>query len=83
MADLAGYTAMTDVHGGASASKFGDKIYGDRQRIGQWQTKVMQRIGDLVVMIAEDSNDVLETSKKHCKSLLATPDQFLAERQEM
>ena len=64
MADLTGYTAMTDVHGGASASKMVTKYMEIVNASIHGSTKVMQRIGDQVVMIAEHSNDLLETAKK-------------------
>ena len=64
MADLTGYTAMTDVHGGASAAKIVGKYMEIVDAALHGSTKVMQRIGDQVVMIAEDSNDLLETSRK-------------------
>ena len=64
MADLTGYTAMTDVHGGASAAK----IVGTYMKIVdasiQGDAKVMQRIGDQVVMISENVNDLLETARR-------------------
>lgn len=64
MADLTGYTAMTDVHGGASAAK----IVGTYMKIVDaalhGDTKVMQRIGDQVVMISEDVYDLLETARR-------------------
>ena len=64
MADLTGYTAMTDVHGGASAAKIVGKYMEIVDAALHGDTKVMQRIGDQVVMIAEDPNDLLETSRK-------------------
>ncbi|HEY0744416.1 MAG TPA: YHS domain-containing protein [Chryseosolibacter sp.] len=64
MADLTGYTAMTDVHGGASAARIVQKYMEivDLARYGG--TKVMQRIGDQVVMVADDAGDLLETAKR-------------------
>ena len=64
MADLTGYTAMTDVHGGASAARIVHKYMEivDMARYGG--TKVMQRIGDQVVMVADDARDLLETAKR-------------------
>ena len=64
MADLSGYTAMTDVHGGASAAQLVDKYMQlvDRSIVGS--TKVMQRVGDQIVLLAEVPNDIVETAKK-------------------
>ena len=64
MADLTGYTAMTDVHGGASAAKIVGKYMEIVDAALHGSTKVMQRIGDQVVMIAEDSNHLLDTARK-------------------
>lgn len=64
MADLTGYTAMTDVHGGASAAKMVSKYMEIIDAAIHGDTKVIQRIGDQVVMIAEESHDVLETAKE-------------------
>lgn len=64
MADLTGYTAMTDVHGGASAAKLVNKYMEIVDAALHGTTKVMQRIGDQVVMIAENSGDLLETAKR-------------------
>jgi class 3 adenylate cyclase len=64
MADLTGYTAMTDVHGGASAARIVQKymelvdsaLYGD--------TQIVQRIGDQVVMIADTPSDIAITAQR-------------------
>jgi adenylate cyclase len=63
MADLTGYTAMTDVHGGASAAtlirKYMELV--DNALVGN--TEVIQRVGDQVVLLADDPNDIVETAK--------------------
>jgi adenylate cyclase len=64
MADLTGYTAMTDVHGGASAAKIVGKYMEIIDAALHGSTKVMQRIGDQVVMIAENPSDLLETARR-------------------
>ena len=63
MADLTGYTAMTDVHGGASAAKLVRKYMDlvDIALVGN--TKVIQRVGDQIVLLADDPNDIVETAK--------------------
>ena len=63
MADLTGYTAMTDVHGGASAAALVKKYMElvDNALIGN--TKVFQRVGDQIVLLADDPNDIVETAK--------------------
>lgn len=64
MADLTGYTAMTDVHGGASAARIVNKYMKlvEQSRFGT--TQVVQRIGDQVVMISEIPGDLVRTAVK-------------------
>lgn len=64
MADLTGYTAMTDVHGGASAAKIVHKYMElvDQSLFGG--TQVVQRIGDQVVMMADQPLDIIITAQK-------------------
>jgi class 3 adenylate cyclase/YHS domain-containing protein len=64
MADLTGYTAMTDIHGGASAARIVNKYMQlvEESRFGT--TQVVQRIGDQVVMIAEIPVDLVTTAQK-------------------
>jgi class 3 adenylate cyclase/YHS domain-containing protein len=64
MADLTGYTAMTDVHGGASAAKVVHKYMQlvDQSLFGS--TQVAQRIGDQVVMISDEPLDIIITARK-------------------
>lgn len=64
MADLTGYTAMTDVHGGASAAKLVNKYMEIVDAALHGTTKVMQRIGDQVVMVADKPGDLLESAKR-------------------
>lgn len=64
MADLTGYTAMTDIHGGASASKIVNKYMELVQQSLFGSTQVMQRIGDQVVMISDVPVDLVVTAKK-------------------
>lgn len=64
MADLTGYTAMTDVHGGASAARMVNKYMEIVDAAIHGSSKAVQRIGDQIVMIAESSTDILETAKK-------------------
>lgn len=63
MADLTGYTAMTDVHGGASAAKIVHKYMAlvDQSLFGS--TQVVQRIGDQVVMMSDQPVDLLVTAQ--------------------
>jgi len=64
MADLTGYTAMTDVHGGASAAKLVNKYMQLVEQSLFGTTQVVQRIGDQVVMIAQVPLDIIATAQK-------------------
>jgi adenylate cyclase len=64
MADLTGYTAMTEVHGGASAAKIVNKYMHLVEQSLCGGTQVVQRIGDQVVMIAEAPIDLVITAQK-------------------
>ncbi len=63
MADLTGYTAMTEAHGGASAAKMVGKYMElvDRALVGT--SKMHQRIGDQVVILADNAVDLLDTAQ--------------------
>ncbi|HCM77971.1 MAG TPA: hypothetical protein DIS90_16425 [Cytophagales bacterium] len=70
MADLTGYTAMTDVHGGASAAKIVDKYMQLVDKACFGNCKVIQRIGDQVVMIADQAIDIALTAQRlNCLAL--------------
>jgi adenylate cyclase len=77
MADLTGYTAMTHVHGGASAAKIVKKYMQlvDSALVGS--SKVIQRIGDQVVITSFSANDILGTSQQLVK-IASDEHQFLS-----
>lgn len=64
MADLTGYTAMTDAHGGASAARIVHKYMQlvDSALVGS--STVFQRIGDQVVILADNASDMLLTAQR-------------------
>jgi adenylate cyclase len=64
MADLSGYTAMTDVHGGVSAAKIVGKYLELVDKSISGQSKIVQRIGDQVVMISDHAEDLANTILK-------------------
>ncbi len=64
MADLTGYTAMTDVHGGESAARIVQKYMQLVDKSLYGATRVVQRIGDQVVLLSENSPDVLLTANQ-------------------
>lgn len=63
MADLTGYTAMTDVHGGASAAMLVKKYMEMVNKTLIGTTKVIQRVGDQIVLLADEPNDIVATAK--------------------
>jgi adenylate cyclase len=71
MADLSGYTAMTDVHGGPSAAqlviKYMDLVY--KSLTGE--SHLVQRIGDQVVILSDRAEDLVETIRKLNDEILA------------
>jgi adenylate cyclase len=62
MADLTGYTAMTEAHGGVSAAQIVSKYMNLVDRALSGTAKVVQRIGDQVVIIADHADDLLPTA---------------------
>ncbi len=63
MADLSGYTAMTDVHGGASAARLVTKYMELVNKSIHGDCQVIQRIGDQVVVISDNASDLAVTAK--------------------
>ncbi|HEX5112026.1 MAG TPA: YHS domain-containing protein [Saprospiraceae bacterium] len=63
MADLTGYTAMTEVHGGESAANIVNKYMDLVDKSLDGETQVVQRIGDQVVLISDNPFDILLTAK--------------------
>ena len=61
MADLTGYTAMTDVHGGASAARIVNKYIEIVKTACFGTTKLQQQVGDQVVIVAEHAIDLIAT----------------------
>jgi adenylate cyclase len=64
MADLSGYTAMTDAHGGASAARIVNKYMQLVASALHGSSRVVQRIGDQVVLIADNADDMAITAQK-------------------
>jgi adenylate cyclase len=58
MADLAGYTALTDIHGGASAAKTVNQYMELVKQSISGQSKLVQRIGDQVVITSPVAGDL-------------------------
>ncbi|MBT1695887.1 YHS domain-containing protein [Fulvivirgaceae bacterium PWU4] len=64
MADLTGYTAMTDAHGGASAARIVHKYMELVDSALAGSATVFQRIGDQVVILADSPSDMLSTAQR-------------------
>ena len=64
MADLTGYTAMTDVHGGASAARIVTKYMEIVNAACSGTAVVNERIGDQVVIVADEPVDLIVTARK-------------------
>lgn len=64
MADLTGYTAMTDVHGGASAARIVTKYMEIVNTACSGTAMVTERIGDQVVIVADEPVDLIVTARK-------------------
>ena len=77
MADLTGYTAMTDVHGGASAAMLVSKYMEFVNTALCGDTQIVQRVGDQIVLLAENPIDALGTACK-LNSLAQAEHNFLS-----
>jgi len=64
MADLTGYSALTEAHGGASAAQLVRKYIElvDGALVGD--CKLFQRIGDQVVILSDSAPDMLSTARR-------------------
>jgi adenylate cyclase len=64
MADLTGYTAMTDVHGGASASGVVKKYMEIAGKALHGDARIVQRVGDQLVIVSENTHDIAVTAQR-------------------
>jgi adenylate cyclase len=62
LADLSGYTAMTNIHGGASAARIVHRYMEVVDHALYGTAKVVQRIGDQIVLISEKAEDLVSTA---------------------
>jgi adenylate cyclase len=77
MADLTGYTAMTEAHGGESAARIVQKYMELVDSALAGNAKVIQRIGDQVVITSDSANDILLTAQ-HLNQLTSDERHFLS-----
>lgn len=62
MADLTGYTAMTEVHGAESAMQIVGKYLELAQLSMAGSSRLLERVGDQLVIIAENPDDLANTA---------------------
>ena len=62
MADLSGYTAMTEVHGAAAAASLIDRYVTlvDESLVGA--STMLERLGDQVVIVSSNADDIIRTA---------------------
>ncbi len=64
MADLSGYTALTETHGSVSAADLIDKYISIAQNCLVGNTKMHERTGDEIMFISDSADSLLETALK-------------------
>ncbi len=70
MADLSGYTAMTDVHGGAHAAEVVRKFVYMVEHSLHESARVAHRVGDQVVLLSKDCSHLFFTAHRLLASCL-------------
>ncbi len=76
MADLSGYTALTETHGAYSAADLIDKYVGIVEKCLVGDCVLKERIGDEVMIVSESPDCLLATAKMIIKKT-STEDNFL------
>jgi len=62
MADLTGYTAMTEVHGSLSAATMVEKYLELAGKAMFGKSRLLERVGDQLVIVSESADDVTHTA---------------------
>ena len=62
MADLSGYTAMTEVHGSFSAARIVTKFVDIVHQSLDEKTRLAERVGDEVILLSSDPESLLQTA---------------------
>ena len=62
MADLTGYTAMTEVHGSLSAATMVEKYLELAAKAMFGNSRLLERVGDQLVIVSESADDVTHTA---------------------
>lgn len=77
VADLAGYTALTETHGSFSAAKLVDRYLQIVKKSLTGSSRLVERVGDEVIIVADIAFDLVETALK-LRQLANKEDNFLA-----
>jgi adenylate cyclase len=62
MADLTGYTAMTEVHGALSAATIVEKYLELAHKAMFGKSRLLERVGDQLVIVSESPDDITHTA---------------------
>jgi adenylate cyclase len=76
MADLSGYTALTETHGAVSAADIIDKYISIAEDCMVADTRIHERTGDEIMFVADCPDSLLATALK-LEALSASQDHFL------
>lgn len=73
-ADLAGFTALTEVHGDEDAADVAERFYGMAKGCLSGDTRLVKPIGDAVMLVGHDPDDTLATVLALAAAVEAKPD---------
>lgn len=73
-ADLAGFTALTEVHGDEDAADVAERFYGMAKGCLSGDTRLVKPIGDAVMLVGHDPDDTLATVLALAAAVQAKPD---------
>jgi adenylate cyclase len=73
IADLAGYTALTEAHGGAEAAKIVTRYVELAERALAPGVRLIEQVGDALLIVGEDATAVVETAIRLRDAVEAEP----------
>lgn len=74
MADLTGYTAMTEIHGAESALAIVNKYLALAKQSMHGNARLLERVGDQLVIVSEDPYDIAVTATELVSRCAAEPE---------
>ena len=80
MADLSGYTALTETHGAASAADLIDRYIEIVSRCLQGKSRLQERTGDALMVIAPSADHLVQTAGEILKQTSAEKNFFAGAR---